>query len=109
MYFRYFWEEEKNIGKRTSLRGCDFQNHMKESDTEMNQEIRAGDRYILHSSNGVDYIIEIVSVNPLRPADMLYAADVRSENRGGYHAVDVEFFGNDFFETNKWKLEKVEV
>ena len=69
-------------------------------------EIKVGDRYILHSSNGMDYTIEIVSVNHFRPIDMTYAADIWDVN--GNHSVDVEFFGDDFFEKNKNKLDKIE-
>lgn len=68
-------------------------------------EIKVGDRYILHSSNGMDYTIEIVSVNYCRPIDMTYAADIWDAN--GNHPGDVEFFGDDFFEKNKDKLDKI--
>lgn len=69
-------------------------------------EIKVGDRYILHSSNGKDYTIKIVSVNHFRPIDMTYAADIQDAN--GNHSGDVGFFGDDFFERNKDKLDKIE-
>lgn len=69
--------------------------------------VEVGDRYILHSSNGMDYTIEIISVNRLRPRDMIYAADMWDAK--GNHSGDVEFFGDDFFEKNKDKLDKIEL
>ena len=53
-----------------------------------------GDKFILHSSNGMDYSIEIVSVNNFREPSMKYGADVYDGN--GVYAGDVMFFGDDF-------------
>lgn len=64
--------------------------------------VRVGDKYILHSENGMDYDITIVNVNNFRPADTRYGADVYDGN--GVYAGDVMFFGDDFLK----KCEKVE-
>ena len=55
---------------------------------------QVGDKFILHSSNGMDYSIEIVSVNNFREPSMKYGADVYDGN--GVYAGDVMFFGDDF-------------
>lgn len=64
-------------------------------------EVKVGDKYILHSENGMDYNIKIVSVNDSRPDDSKYGADVYDGN--GIYAGDVMFFGDDFLQ----KCEKV--
>lgn len=38
--------------------------------------VKVGDRFILHSTNGLDYEIEVVNVNMYRPPDQIYAIDV---------------------------------
>ena len=53
-----------------------------------------GDKYILHSENGMDYSIEIINVNDFREPSMKYGADVYDAN--GNYAGDVMFFGDDF-------------
>lgn len=63
--------------------------------------VKIGDKYILRSSNGMKYDIEIVSVNELREPSMKYAADVYDGN--GVYAGDVMFFGDDLLS----KCEKV--
>ena len=55
---------------------------------------KVGDKYILHSKNGMDYDIYIINVNEFREPDMKYGADVYDEN--GRYAGDVLFFGDDF-------------
>lgn len=62
---------------------------------------KVGDKYILHSSNGMDYKIEIVSVNEFREPSMKYGVDMYDGN--GTYAGDVMFFGDDFLN----KCEKV--
>lgn len=64
-------------------------------------EVKVGDKYILHSENGMDYNIKIVSVNNFRPDDSKYGADVYDGN--GIYAGDVMFFGDDFLQ----KCEKI--
>ena len=64
-----------------------------------------GDKYILHSENGMDYIIEIVSINEFREPSMKYGVDVWDGN--GNYAGDVTFFGDDFFEKNRDKLKEI--
>ena len=60
-----------------------------------------GDKYILHSNNGMDYSIEIVNVNNFREPSMKYGADIYDGN--GVYAGDVTFFGDEFLS----KCEKV--
>lgn len=55
--------------------------------------VRVGDKYVLHSSNGMYYKIEIVNVNNFREPSMKYGADVYDGN--GVYAGDVMFFGDD--------------
>lgn len=62
---------------------------------------KVGDKYILHSSNGIDYHIEIVNVSEFREASMKYGTDVYDEN--GIYAGDIMFIGDDFLN----KCEKV--
>ena len=62
---------------------------------------KVGDKYILHSKNGMDYNIEIVNVNDYREPSMKYGADVYDGN--GTYAGDIMFFGDDFL----GKCEKV--
>lgn len=65
-----------------------------------------GNKYIFHSGNGRDYTIKIVNVNEYREPSMRYAADVWDDE--GNYPGDVTFFGEDFFEKNKNKLEKID-
>ena len=55
---------------------------------------KVGDKYILHSSNGMDYSIEVINVNEFREPSMKYGADVYDGN--GVYFGDVTFFGDDF-------------
>lgn len=55
---------------------------------------KVGDKYILHSSNGMDYDIEVVNVNNFRESDMKYGVDVHNAN--GIYAGDVMFVGESF-------------
>lgn len=64
-----------------------------------------GDKYILNSENGMDYTIEIVSINEFREPSMKYGVDVWDGN--GNYAGDVTFFGDDFFEKNRDKLKEI--
>lgn len=57
--------------------------------------INIGDKYILHSSNGMDYNIEVVNVNDFREPSMKYGVDVYDGN--GVYAGDVLFVGENFF------------
>ena len=66
--------------------------------------INVGDKYILHSSDGKDYNIEIVNVNHFREPGMEYACDVFDSN-GNSINDDVIFTGDDFF--NKECVEKI--
>lgn len=56
--------------------------------------IQVGDKYILHSSNGLDYDIEIVNINQFRPIDEIYAIDVYQNDVNVYG--DIIFVGDDF-------------
>lgn len=68
--------------------------------------IKTGDKFILHSSDGLNYTIVIVNVNTFRPPDMTYACDVFNE-KGLMCNQDLLFIGDDFFSINKDKLEKL--
>ena len=57
--------------------------------------IKVGDKYILHSSNGMDYSIKVVNVNDYREPSMKYGIDVYDGN--GTYAGDVLFVGEGFF------------
>lgn len=63
--------------------------------------VKVGDKYILHSSNGMNYSIEIINVSDFREPSMKYGADVYDGN--GVYAGDVMFFDDDFL----CKCEKV--
>ena len=67
--------------------------------------MNVGDKFILHSENGKDYTIEIVNVNECREPSLRYAADVWDDEVNYYG--DVIFFGDEFFEKNKSKIEKI--
>ena len=69
-------------------------------------EIRINDTFLFHSSNGMDYKIRIVSINNYREPSYKYGCDIWDGD--GNYAGDVLFFGDDFFETNKDKIEKAE-
>ena len=64
---------------------------------------KVGDKYILHSSNGMDYDIEVINVNDFREPSMKYGIDVYDSN--GVYAGDVLFVDDVFLD----KCEKVEV
>lgn len=55
---------------------------------------KVGDKYILHSSNGMDYSIEIINVSNFRPPEEKYGIDVYDGN--GVYAGDVMFIGDEF-------------
>ena len=57
--------------------------------------INVGNKYVLHSENGMDYEIEVVSVNYCREPSMRYAIDVVDGN--GVSPGDYLFVGDDFF------------
>ena len=59
------------------------------------------DKFILHSSNGMDYNIEVINVNNFREPDMKYGVEVYDGN--GIYAGDVMFVGESFLR----KCEKV--
>lgn len=67
--------------------------------------INVWDKFILHSAAKKDVFIKVVNVNDYRPPDWKYALDVY-DDKG--HAPDYLFFGDDWFEENKEKLEKIE-
>lgn len=55
---------------------------------------KVGDKYILHSANGMDYNIEVVNVNDFREPSLKYGIDVYDGN--GTYAGDVMFVGETF-------------
>lgn len=68
--------------------------------------IKIGDKFLLHSSDGLKYTIVIVNINDFRPPDMIYACNVFNE-KGYLCNQDLMFIGDDFFSINKEKLEKL--
>lgn len=69
-------------------------------------EVKVSDKYIFHSKNGMDYRIEIVSVNEFREPSMKYGCDIWDGN--GVYAGDVAFLGDDFFNEFKNQFERIE-
>ena len=69
-------------------------------------EVKVNDKYIFHSKNGMDYRIEVISVNEFRDPSMKYGCDVWDGN--GAYAGDVTFVGDDFFNEHRTQLETVE-
>ena len=67
--------------------------------------IKEEDKFIFHSSNGMDYAIEVVNINIYREPSMKYGLDVWDQN--GTYAGDVTFVGDDFWKKNFNKLDKV--
>lgn len=61
-------------------------------------EINISDKFVLHSSNGHDYRIEVININFCRPPDMVYAIDVWDDN--DIYMGDVQFVGENFFTSN---------
>lgn len=62
------------------------------------REIKKGDEFILHSSNGFDYECKVININECRPEDMKYALDVTVN---GESLPDVSFVGDQFFQLNE--------
>lgn len=64
----------------------------------MTREIKAGDTYVLHSENGMDYKILVDNVNYCREPSMRYAVDaIDPDGNSYYRAVGSLFFcGDDF-------------
>ena len=67
-------------------------------------EIKVKDKFILHSTDGNDYDIEVVNVSLFREPELKYALDVRLD--GEPVSNDVFFVGDNFFEIPQ--VEKVE-
>jgi hypothetical protein len=65
-------------------------------------DIKVDDRFILHSENGKDYIVKVISVNEYRPPETKYACDVTLD--GKYVCDDFYFCGEEFFD----KCERIE-
>lgn len=63
---------------------------------------KVGDKYILHSSNGMDYSIEVINVNEFREPSMKYGIDMYDGN--GTYLGDVLFVDDAFLN----KCEKVD-
>lgn len=57
--------------------------------------VKVGDKYVLHSSNGMDYSIKVINVSDYREPSMKYGVDVYDGN--GAYAGDVLFVGENFF------------
>lgn len=70
----------------------------------MGMYAREEERFVLHSDNGLDYDIEVVSVNPYRPPGSEYAVDVFLDGKPVYN--DVKFVGEDFLRKCERKGER---
>lgn len=57
-------------------------------------EVKIGDKFILHSKNGLDYDIDVVNVNICRPLNEIYAIDMWLNGQAIYD--DVVFVGDEF-------------
>lgn len=69
-------------------------------------EVKENDRFILHSTDGNDYKIIIVSINEFREPSMKYALDVYNM-KGKPINDDAVFVGEEFFKTAI--LKKIEI
>lgn len=69
-------------------------------------DIKVGDTYIFHSSNGMDYKICVVNINNFRDPSSKYGCDVYDGN--GNYAGDVMFLGDDFFGLHRDKIERID-
>lgn len=56
--------------------------------------VKVGDRFILHSKNGLNYDIDVVNVNMCRPSNEIYAIDMWLNGQEVYD--DVVFVGDEF-------------
>ena len=61
--------------------------------------VKVGDKFILHSKNGLDYDIDVVNVNMNRPPNQIYAIDMWLNGQAVYD--DVVFVGDEFIEMCK--------
>ena len=57
-------------------------------------EVKVGDKYVLHSKNGMNYYISIVSVSEYRCPEEHYGAYICDEN--GMYDKDIFFFDDNF-------------
>ena len=62
--------------------------------------VKIGDKFILHSSNGLDYTIIINNINDCRPPEMIYGIDVYLKNK---RCNNIDFCGENLLS----KCEKV--
>ena len=68
-------------------------------------EIRVGDKFRFHSDNDIDYTIFVVNINDFREPSMRYGLDIYDDK--GVYMGDVMFMGDDFFNNNANKLDKL--
>ena len=66
------------------------------------REIKKGDEFILHSSNGLDYECQVINISDYRPEEMKYALDVTVN---GESLPDVSFVSDQFFQLNEAIIE----
>lgn len=69
-------------------------------------EVKVGDKFIFHSANGMDYRINVISINEYREPSMRYGCDIW--NRNAVNIGDVTFVGDDFFDQFKNQFERIE-
>ena len=62
--------------------------------------VNEGDKYTLHSINGMDYTVEIINVNYCRPPEMFYACDVIDGNGVSFYETQGDWFfcGDDLID-----------
>lgn len=70
-----------------------------------NMEIKVGDKFRFHGDNGIDYAIYVVNINYFREPSMKYGLDIYDDK--GVYAGDIMFCGDDFFNNNANKFDKL--
>lgn len=76
----------------------------------MQNEIKANDEFIFHSSDGNNYKMVIYNVNYYRPPSMTYAILFYDENGNyiePYDGDDFFFVGENFFIKYEEKIERI--
>lgn len=60
--------------------------------------VKEDEELVLHSSNGLTYQVEVISVNTLRPPDMIFAVNLIDPEGHSYYTEtgDYHFCGEDF-------------
>ena len=67
--------------------------------------IEVNDKFIFHTIDGRDPEIKIIDVSNYRPLESKYAVYIYDESRS--YDENLIFVGDNFFERNAWRLEKI--